>query len=201
MNRIITISRQFGSGGREFGRRLAQELGFEYYDKQIISEIAKKTSMSEEYIQEVIERKPHSLYPISFGHTFIYIDNYYPVHQANDIYIEQNRIIKEMAEKSDCVIIGRCADYILKDYDPFRIFVYADIQARLNRCKKRAPEDENLTDKELVKKINKIDKGRSQYYEYYTGLNWGDMNNYDLCLNTSKGNIKELVKITARLFK
>ena len=114
-----------GSGGREFGRRLAEELGFDYYDKEIISEIAKKTSMSEEFIREVTDKKPHNLFPITFGHTFIYIDNYYPLHQANDIYIEQNNIIKEMAQRSNCIIIGRCADYILEDKDPFRIFIYA----------------------------------------------------------------------------
>lgn len=201
MNKVITISREFGSGGREFGRRLAGELQYDYYDKEIITEIAKKTSMSEEYIKEVTDRKPHNLYPISFGHTFIYIDNYYPLHQANDIYIEQNKIIKEMAEKSNCIIIGRCADYILRDYDPFRIFIYADMESKIKRCQERAPEDENLSDREMMKKINSVNKGRRQYYEYYTGLDWGDKLNYDLCINTSNTNIKELVKVIAKLFK
>ena len=201
MNKVITISREFGSGGREFGRRLAEELKYDYYDKEIISEIAKKTKMSEEYIQEVTDNKPHNLYPISFGHTFIYIDNYYPLHQANDIYVEQNKIIKEMAEKSNCIIIGRCADYILKDYDPFRIFIYADMEAKVKRCQSRAPEGENLNDKEMAKKINNVNKGRRQYYEYYTGRDWGDKLNYDLCINTSNANIKELVQVIAKLFK
>lgn len=201
MNKVITISREFGSGGREFGRRLAEELGFDYYDKEIISEIAKKTSMSEEFIKEVTDKKPHNLFPITFGHTFIYIDNYYPLHQANDIYIEQNNIIKEMAQRSNCIIIGRCADYILEDKDPFRIFVYADMESKVKRCKERAPEGENLNDKELRKKINSVNKGRAQYYEYYTGRNWGDKLNYDLCINTTNANIKELVEVVAKLFK
>lgn len=201
MNKVITISREFGSGGREFGRRLAEELGFDYYDKEIISEIAKKTSMSEEFIKEVTDKKPHNLFPITFGHTFIYIDNYYPLHQANDIYIEQNNIIKEMAQRSNCIIIGRCADYILEDKDPFRIFIYADMESKVKRCKERAPEGENLNDKELRKKINSVNKGRAQYYEYYTGRNWGDKLNYDLCINTTNANIKELVEVVAKLFK
>lgn len=201
MNKVITISREFGSGGREFGRRLAEELGFDYYDKEIISEIAKKTSMSEEFIKEVTDKKPHNLFPITFGHTFIYIDNYYPLHQANDIYIEQNNIIKEMAQRSNCIIIGRCADYILEDKDPFRIFIYADMESKVKRCKERAPEGEDLNDKELRKKINSVNKGRAQYYEYYTGRNWGDKLNYDLCINTTNANIKELVEVVAKLFK
>ena len=201
MNKVITISREFGSGGREFGRRLAEELGFDYYDKEIISEIAKKTSMSEEFIKEVTDKKPHNLFPITFGHTFIYIDNYYPLHQANDIYIEQNNIIKEMAQRSNCIIIGRCADYVLEDKDPFRIFIYADMESKVKRCKERAPEGEDLNDKELRKKINSVNKGRAQYYEYYTGRNWGDKLNYDLCINTTNANIKELVKVVAKLFK
>ncbi len=201
MNKVITISREFGSGGREFGRRLAEELGFDYYDKEIISEIAKKTSMSEEFIREVTDKKPHNLFPITFGHTFIYIDNYYPLHQANDIYIEQNNIIKEMAQRSNCIIIGRCADYVLEDKDPFRIFIYADMESKVKRCKERAPEGEDLSDKELRKKINSVNKGRAQYYEYYTGRNWGDKLNYDLCINTTNANIKELVEVVAKLFK
>ena len=201
MNKVITLSREFGSGGREFGRRLAEELGFDYYDKEIISEIAKKTSMSEEFIREVTDKKPHNLFPITFGHTFIYIDNYYPLHQANDIYIEQNNIIKEMAQRSNCIIIGRCADYILEDKDPFRIFIYADMESKVKRCKERAPEGEDLSDKELRKKINSVNKGRAQYYEYYTGRNWGDKLNYDLCINTTNANIKELVEVVAKLFK
>ena len=201
MNKVITISREFGSGGREFGRRLAEELGFDYYDKEIISEIAKKTSMSKEFIKEVTDKKPHNLFPITFGHTFIYIDNYYPLHQANDIYIEQNNIIKEMAQRSNCIIIGRCADYILEDKDPFRIFIYADMESKVKRCKERAPEGEDLSDKELRKKINSVNKGRAQYYEYYTGRNWGDKLNYDLCINTTNANIKELVEVVAKLFK
>ena len=159
------------------------------------------TLMSEEFIKEVTDKKPHNLFPITFGHTFIYIDNYYPLHQANDIYIEQNNIIKEMAQRSNCIIIGRCADYILEDKDPFRIFIYADMESKVKRCKERAPEGEDLSDKELRKKINSVNKGRAQYYEYYTGRNWGDKLNYDLCINTTNANIKELVEVVAKLFK
>lgn len=199
MNKIITIGRQFGSGGREFGRRLAEELHYEYYDKEILEEISKKTSLSEEYIKEVIEHTPHQLYPITIGQSISYI-NTYQIKQVRSIYEAQCEILKDLAEKSNCVIVGRCADFILKDYNPYRIFVYANMDSKLKRCIDRNPGSENLKEKEIVKKIKQIDKDRAKYYNYYTNLVWGDPNNYDLCLNTTNANIKEIVPIIAKIF-
>ena len=113
-NLIITVGREFGSGGREFGRRLSDDLEIAYYDREIITEIAKRTSLSEEYVHQIVERKPYMPFPITTGRTF------YPltdpvVEQTLSVYNEQHNIIREMAEKSDCVIVGRCADRILKD--------------------------------------------------------------------------------------
>ena len=133
MNRIITIGREFGSGGRELGRRLAEELGIEYYDKEIIDAIAKKTSMSQEYVQEILEGKPHHLYPITIGQSMFITDNFY-IQQEQSIYLAQCEIIRELAQKSSCIIVGRCADYILKEFKPYRIFVYADMDSRIKRC-------------------------------------------------------------------
>ena len=133
MHRIITIGREFGSGGREFGRRLAEELGIEYYDKEIITEISKHTSLSEEYIKQVIECKPHHLYPITIGQSFAYNDNY-AFQQVQSVYSSQCQIMREMAVKAPCVMIGRCADYILQEFKPYRIFVYADMESRIKRC-------------------------------------------------------------------
>lgn len=116
------------------------------------------------------------------------------------VYAEQTKILKEMGEQSDCVIVGRCADYILRDDKPFRIFVYADMESRIKRCQSRAPEGENLTDKEMKQKIQSIDKGRAKYYEFYTGLKWGDKANYDFCINTTNLNIKDAVPHIAHLF-
>ena len=114
MNRVITIGREFGSGGRELGKRLADLLGCAYYDKEIIAEISKKTSLSEEYIQEVVEKRPHNLYPITIGQSLRYANTYH-VNQVQTVFQAQCEILKSLAEKSNCVIVGRCSNYILKD--------------------------------------------------------------------------------------
>lgn len=200
MNKIITIGREFGSGGREFGRRLAEELGIEYYDKEIIVAISEKTSMSQEYVQEVLEGKPHPLYPITIGQSMFLGDNFY-FNQEQSIYIAQSEIIRDLAQKSSCVIVGRCADFILKDLKPHRIFVYADIDSRIKRCISRNTDAEkHLTEKDIKKQINSIDKSRARYYEYYTGNKWGDKSNYDICINTTDVVIKEIVPVIAKMF-
>jgi len=199
MGRIITIGREFGSGGRELGRRLAEELGIEYYDREILTQIAKHTSLAEEYIQNVVERQPHSLLPITIGRSFAYVEDY-AFKQAQAVYQAQSKIIRELAEKSDCVIIGRCADYILRDQKPLRIFVYADLESRIARCMDRRSEGEDLTEKELKKQIQAMDKNRARYYEFYTGTKWGDKLNYDLCINTTGTVIKEIVPAVAKIF-
>jgi cytidylate kinase len=199
MNKIITIGREFGSGGRELGRRLAETLGFQYYDKEIISEIAKKTDLSEEYISQIIEQRPNRLLPITIGHS-INIADTYQLNQMQKIYEAQCDLLRTLAEKSNCVIVGRCADYLLKDYNPFRIFVYANIESRVNRCFIRENKTDNYDKKQLKKKIIKIDKERSKYYEFITGNRWGFKENYDLCINTTDQNIKEIVAGIAKIF-
>ncbi len=200
MNRIITISREFGSGGREVGRRLSEILGFAYYDQEIVAEIAKRTSLSERYVRTVAEHRPLVPFPIHVGRTF------HPVmdplfEQTLAVYQEQSRIIKEMADQSDCIIVGRCGDYILRDQKPLRVFVYSDMEHRLQRCRERAPEGENLSDKELKQQILDIDKRRARYYENYSGKKWGDRLNYDLCVNTSQWSIEEIAGAIAQIFK
>ena len=200
MNKIITIGREFGSGGRELGRRLARELNFDYYDKEILSEIAKHTSLSEEYVQQVVENQPRQLYPITVGRSFLYVDTQ-PLQQASTVFQAQQQIIREMAERSDCVIVGRCADYILREMKPFRIFVYADLQSRIERCRSRAAEGENLSDREYKQQIQSVDKSRARYYDFYTDMKWGDKLNYELCINTTGQDIPALAGLLARLFK
>ncbi|MBO4879124.1 MAG: cytidylate kinase-like family protein [Clostridia bacterium] len=199
MYNVITISRQFGSGGRELGRRLAEELGFAYYDDEIIAEISKRTSLSEEYVQQIVEHRPVTLMPITIGHSF------YPVQhplmeQSQNIYQEQAEIITEMSEKSPCVIVGCCADYILREKKLLRLFVFADMQSKIARCRTKGPEEENLTDKQLRKQIQKVEKNRAKYYEFYTGRTWGDKLNYDLLINTTNTDIKLIVNVIARMF-
>ena len=199
MNKIITIGREFGSGGRELGRRLARELGFDYYDKEILSEIAKHTSLSEEYVQRIVENQPHQLYPITTGRSFLYVDTQ-PLQQAGAVFLAQQEIIREMADRSSCVIVGRCADHILRDRNPFRIFVYADMASRIARCRARAPEGENLTDKEYKQQIQQVDKARARYYDFYADMKWGDKLSYDLCINTTNQDIQSIVPYLARMF-
>ncbi len=200
MNKIITIGREFGSGGRELGRRLARELGFDYYDKEILTEIAEHTSLSEEYVQQVVENQPRQLFPITVGHSFLYMDTQ-PLQQASTVFRAQQEIIREMADRSDCVIVGRCADYILRDRKPFRIFVYADMQSRIDRCRSRAPEGENMSDKEYRQQIVSMDKSRARYYDFYTDMKWGDKLNYELCVNTTNQDIPALAGFLAKIFK
>ena len=158
MNRIITIGREFGSGGRELGLRLSQRLGIAYYDQEIISEISRRTELSEQYV-------------------------------------------KKMAEKSDCVIVGRCADDILREMNPLRIFVYGDMETKLERCRKRTGSDEKMTDREILSNIRKIDKNRSEYYGLYTGKVWGDKQSYDLCINTSKISVERAAELLAEFVR
>ena len=203
MNRVITIGREFGSGGRELGRRLAVELGYEYYDKEVLTEIVKHTELSESYVQDVIDGRAHRLYPISIEQSInIALD--YSMMQIQDIYRAQTEVIKKMANTSDCVIVGRCADYILADEPDvklYRIFVYADMDSRVKRCFDRASENEQYTDKEMRKYINKIDKDRASFYEDYTLQKWGDKANYDLCINTTNLDIQTVVPRIAQVFK
>ena len=110
--------------------------------------------------------------------------------QSLNVYAEQHKLLQEMAAKSDCIIVGRCADYILRDEKPFRIFVYADVDSKLDRCMKRKAEDEHLTEQEMKKRMASIDKGRAKYYEFYSDRKWGVRENYDLMVNTSGQNIK-----------
>ena len=121
--------------------------------------------------------------------------------QNNAIYREQSFLIKELAEKSDCVIVGRSADYILREKEPFKLFVYADLESRVERCRKRASEQEQLSDKELRRQILNVDKKRKKYYEFFTGQTWGERLNYDLCINTSRACIKDVVTAIAKMVK
>ncbi len=199
MNRIITISREFGSGGRELGRRLAEQLHIAYYDQEIVSEISRRTELAEQYIEQVIEQKPLWSFPIHIGRSLLYPMNNPVFEQRQAVMLEQDKIIREMAEKSDCVIVGRCGDYILKDFQPFRVFIYAELSCRVNRCIDRQAEQEHYTRAEMEQKVLSIDKSREKYYEFYTGQKWGDPLNYDICINTSKRTPKEIASHLAEI--
>ncbi len=193
--RIITIGREFGSGGREVGKRLADALGIAYYDREIITEIAKHSELDEKYVEHVLETgMPHGTF-LTFGHT-LSAASVVGIHPATSVLAAQRKVIRKLAEQ-DCVIVGRCADVILKDKNPFKIFVYADEKSKLARCRERTPEHEHLTDKQLLKKIRKIDKGRAKLHSLFLGGAWGDREEYNLCVNTSGTVIKEVVPCIA----
>ena len=191
MNRIITISREFGSGGRELGKRLSDVLNIKYYDKEIINKIATETGLNESYIED-ISNKGVSPYAFQFAKSFSLYSNM-QIEQTN-LLVKQNEIIKEIAKKESCIIIGRGADVILSpdEFETMNIFVYANMKSKINRCKLKR-SDENYTDKQLEKKIKSIDKNRKKYYELVSNIEWGNKENYDLCINTSNIEIKNIV--------
>jgi len=189
--RIITINREFGSGGRELGKRLAENLGFAYYDKEIIDAIAEKSKLDEGFIDKTIEEGAWKNYPITFNHTFAYM----PLIETpgNTLISWQSEVLHEIAEKSDCVIVGRAADAILDEYHPFKVFVFADMDSKVKRCQERAEEGENLTDKEMIRHIKKIDKSRASNHDLFAPYKWGSREGFDLCINTSNVEIKTIV--------
>ena len=181
---IITISREFGSGGRELGKRLSDTLDIPCYDKEIIALIAKEDGFDENYVAHMSEKKIQSAYPLTIGHQFITATNH-EAEQAIKIAIKQRKIIERFAAQGSCIIVGRSADVILEKYSPFNIFVYANREVKLQRCKAYAPVGENLTIAELEQKMREIDKNRAAYRSFLTDTKWGEKETYHLCINTS----------------
>ena len=177
--RIITISREFGSGGRFIGEEVAKKLGIAYYDKNIIGQIAEKSGLSPEYIQENAELSPKKgLFAYAFSGRDITGKSV-----EDMVYEVQRNIILELAEKEPCVIIGRNADYILKDRDDvLNVFIHGDMPEKI----KRITGLYNVKEKEAVKMMADTDKRRRTNYNFYTDQNWGKASNYTLSLNSSQ---------------
>lgn len=190
--RIITISREFGSGGRELGKRLADALGFAYYDREIVSSIAEKCNLDEGYVENVLRKGLTINVPVTFGHTFYF---YSDPTSENELKVlnTQQQIIKELALRGDCVMVGRSSGIILEKYNPLRLFVYADMEWKVKRCRERASAEEHLTDRELEKKIRQIDAGRARHQKLLTDRKWGAPEGYDLCINTTSLEIKKII--------
>lgn len=177
--RIITISREFGSGGRFIGEEVAKKLGIAYYDKNIIGQIAEKSGLSPEYIQENAELSPKKgLFAYAFSGRDITGKSV-----EDMVYEAQRNIILGLAEKEPWVIIGRNADYILKDRDDvLNVFIHGDMPEKI----KRITGLYNVKEKEAVKMMADTDKRRRTNYNFYTDQNWGKASNYTLCLNSSQ---------------
>ena len=202
-NLIITISRQYGSGGRKIGQQLAEELGIPFYDSEIIDLAAKESGLAADFIrgqeQQLTQSLLFSLVTNFTSNSSAFNPNMLSL--SDQVYLAQAKAIRSLADKGPCVIVGRCADYILADYKPFRIFVYADMASKMARCRAKGPEHEHFSDKELRQHIQKVDKNRAAYYEFYTGQGWGDKLHYDLCVNTTNAEIKTMVPILAKMFQ
>ena len=185
MNTIITIARQYGSGGREVGQKLAQILGVNCYDRSLLSLAAEKSGLSVEALQHAEEKAASSLL-----YTLVMSSNMYhsSVDQFNvpindKLFCAQSEIIREIAEKESCVIVGRCADYVLAEHPRcVRVFVHADFESRV----KRICAEHSIPELEARERIVKTDKRRANYYNYYTSHKWGKVENYDLSLSTDK---------------
>ena len=200
-NRIVTIARQFGSGGREIGEELSKKLGVKFYDKELISIAAKESNIAPEIFENVDEKATNSLlYSLSLGlysfsNTYSVGDNL-PVNDK--LYILQHKIIKKVANEGPCVIVGRCADHILRDRnDVLRVFIYADLDFRV----KRAIDLKGIKPSKAEQVVQKTDKSRSNYYNFYSGKKWGLTENYDLCINRTKLTSEQVAEIIENYLK
>lgn len=194
-NSIVTISREFGSGGREIGIELAKRLGVDFYDKQLISLAAKESGIDPALFERIDEHAANSLlYSLSMGMFNFGQTGFSPRDQisVNDqLYLLQHKIIKQLAEKP-CVIVGRCADYILRDKpNCINVFIHADIDYRMERAKKV----HNIPENKVEAVVKKTDKTRSNYYQFYTEHKWGLASNYHLCINSAKMSEDRIVDV------
>lgn len=194
MNQVISISREFGSGGREIGFRLAQKLGIPFYDKELIEMAAEDSNISEAFFHandEVITQKERT------GKAYAPINPFSPTYEipvSDQLFVIQAKIIKQLAQNGPCVIIGRCSDVIVED--SFKVFICSSLKKRVERLS--SLEDDAETDaKKLESRIRTIDKKRKEYYQYYSGNEWGKPKNYDLCLNSGTLGIETCVDIIA----
>ena len=192
--KIVTISRQYGSGGRYIGENLAKAMGVPCYDEKLIDMVAKESGFAQSFVAEKGERMTGSLL-FNIASSLSLANNVFSTNNGvtlqDEIYFTQNRIIKELADKGPCVIVGRCADYILREReDCLNVFIFADNESKIERAEKYF----NITREEAPAVLKKKDKARANHYKYYTDQEWGMASNYDLCLNSGLIGIEGCVK-------
>ncbi len=197
--KIITVSRQFGSGGRELGKRLADLLEWDYYDREIIQALADKQGLDPEYVHRVLSGHGWHQYQLTYRNSFR--QPMAGTWKHTEVLVRQREILQEIAaEGNDCVIVGRDADVILHDQNPFRIYVCADMPSRIARCaryeEKKDPA-ERLSEKEILRNIRRIDRNRRQIREILTGKAAGDGSSFDLTVNATNWEIRELAEAVA----
>ena len=199
---IITIARQYGSGGREIGEKVAAALGIPIYDKEIITDAASKSELNAEVIKNADESAANSLlYTLAMGSNIAGASMHFGYKMPiNDrLFLLQSEVIKGYAAKGSCVVIGRCSDYVLREEkNILRLFIYGDIEHRQKRVAERHPE---LKSSQIIDTINKTDKRRSSYYNFYTGNKWGKYDNYDMAINSSTLGIEGTAQIIVAAVK
>ena len=191
-SRIVTIGREFGSGGRTIGRLLAQRRGVPCYDREILEEISEKSGFAQQYIEEMGEYTQPGFLSGLFSNRFYYQG------QSNEdiIWLYQRQLIQELAERERCVIVGRCADYILQDReDVLRVFIHADLEFRARRIVEVYGQREAAPEQRLREK----DRRRAAYYQFYTDMRWGDARNYHVSLDVSKLGFERCVDLLSDL--
>ena len=191
MNRVITISREFGSGGRTIGRKVAEKLGIPCYDAEIIEKIAEESGYSGDYIRSEGEGASDRWLSNLFSNRAMGPTN------QDTIWVIQSRIIRELAEKGPCVIVGRCADYVLRGQaDLLNVFIHADPQKRAERIVREYGE----RDASPLERIREKDRRRAAYHRFYTDLKWGHAQNYHLCLDSGVLGIDKCADLIASLY-
>lgn len=186
-SKVITIGRQFGSGGRAIGRLVAEKLGIPFYDKEIIKHIAQESGLSHEILDDYDEKPTNSfLYSLSLG-AYTYgnsITGIPEMPMSDKIFVIQSDVIKKLASEGPCVIVGRCAESVLKDeFDFLSVFIHTDFDSRIQRVS----EYDKISHDEAAERIRKTDKKRASYHNYYSELKWGAATSYDLCINSKIG--------------
>ena len=189
-NVVITLSREYGSGGRYIGKLIAQKLGIKLYDKEFIIKVAEETGLSEQYIKEN-EQKRNVLDVLNNGY-------YSDMNNSDELFVKESELIKEVSAKEPCVIVGRCADQILKDNkNVLKVFIYSNMEDKINRAVKYYGMDKKKAEKE----ISRIDKLRGNHYKYYTGKEWKDFSNYDICINSDKLGVEKAADLIIDMAK
>jgi putative MATE family efflux protein len=187
---IITIAREYGSGGRYVGRLIADKLGIKLYDKDFIMKVAEETGLSEEYIEEN-EQKRNALASLNSGY-------YFGLSNADELFVKESELIEQVARTETCVIVGRCADFILKDKpNVIKVFIYSDEKSKIERATKYYQMDAKKAEKE----ITRIDKLRANHYKYYTSKDWKDIGNYDICLNSDTLGVEKTADMICEMVK
>lgn len=198
MGKIITISRQYGSGGREIGAKLAERLDIPFYDKELITRAAMESGFAEETFENAEKKATNSLlYSIAMGLSTYGVQDtgYSHLSLDNQVYLVQSNIIRKVAMEGPCVIVGRGADYILREMDNVvNVYIWADFEQR----KKRAIEHYGLDKDKAVSEIKKIDKARVNYYNYHSGKKWGWAENYHLCIKSDFLDLNHTVDVIAK---